>query len=88
MSISGTIGEPKKRGVTPRSAIYAKISKKRDLVLETFFELLESKNESVRLGAAKTLLNKLVPDLKTVGISETEQNLPLIVKIVGYKDEH
>lgn len=78
-SALATNGEAKKRGVTPRSAIYAKISKKRELVLETFFELLESKNESVKLGAAKVLLNKLIPDLKATELKSQDN---LVVKIV------
>lgn len=63
-----TSTEPKK-GVTPNHiALYAKIAAKKDKIYEVLFQLLDSRNENIKLGAAKTLLNKIVPDLKSVEV--------------------
>lgn len=67
-------GKAKKGGVTPRSAIYAKISGKRNIILEALFELLNSKNDNVKLGAAKVLLNKLIADLKAEEFNDPDEN--------------
>ena len=76
-------GKPKTGGVTPRSAIYSIISGKRVLILDTVLELLTSRNESIRLGAVKVLINKLIPDLKSTEITGVDgADLKLEIRII------
>ena len=58
---------PKTKGVLPsRKVHYMKISKHADLAIDTLVELIKtSKNDNVKMGAAKTIINKVVPDLKS-----------------------
>lgn len=45
-------------------------------------------NDSVRLGAAKTILNKVIPDLKAVEVSgEDGQNLEVVLVYKPSKNE-
>lgn len=61
--------EAKKRGIPNRGSLYNVVGRERKKILNTLFELLDSHNENVRLGAARTLLNKLLPDLKATDIN-------------------
>ena len=58
--------KPKTGGTKPQIALYQKVAAREEEILEKAFELLGSRNESVILGAVKTLLNKILPDLKSV----------------------
>ena len=63
-----TSTEPKKGGTPSHVALYAKIAEKQEDIFEVLFELLNCRNDNIRLGAAKTLINKILPDLKSVEI--------------------
>ena len=76
--MSKTNDKPKKGGVTPRGAIYAVVSGKRELILNKLLELLESKNESISLGAAKVLFNKLLPDLKATDVTSDGEKITVV----------
>lgn len=54
----------KKRGVKGKTNFYAMVSKHTPKALKVIVDLLEHKNENVRLGAAKVIMNKVIPDLK------------------------
>ena len=58
--------ESGERGViTPsKQKIYRKIAVHGEKIINTLIMLLDSKNESVKLGAAKVLVNKIIPDLR------------------------
>jgi len=57
--------EPKIMGVPNRQLLYSRASKYAPKAIRKLAEQLDSKNESVVLGAAKTLLAKVIPDLKS-----------------------
>ena len=61
--------EPKKGGTLPQIAIYQKIASREEEIIEKLFEILKSRNENVALGAAKTLINKIIPDRKAVEVT-------------------
>ena len=52
--------------ILPRQALYSKIASRYQEVLDELFKLLHSRNESIRLGVAKLLLNKILPDLRSL----------------------
>ena len=57
------------KGVTPNHvALYQKIAIHSDKIFEILLQLLDSRNENIRLGAAKVLVNKILPDKKTVEV--------------------
>lgn len=61
--------EPKNGGTKPQIAIYQKIASREDEILDRLFELLTSRNDNAAMGAARTLLNKIIPDKKSVEVS-------------------
>src|SRR6266571_3182887 len=81
--------KPKKGGNINQGAIYAKISSRYEEILNTLFECLQSKQELVRVSAAKTLLNKILPDLKSVEVGGalqsdgTRRSIELFVNLGG-----
>ena len=76
------LSELKTPGVFPsRAALYHKIASKHDKILKRLLELLESKNESIALGAANTLMGKILPDLKATELTG-ENSGPVLVRIV------
>lgn len=59
------IDEAKKGGVKGRQGLYAYASKYSKEAIDILYLLMTtSRNEGIRLGAAKALLNKCLPDLK------------------------
>ena len=70
-----------KGGIRGRKYHYQKIAKRGDELIERLFELLYSKNEGVAVSAAKTLLNKMLPDLKALEVSG-DQDEPLGVVVL------
>ncbi len=68
-----------------RQGLYAKVAKFATLAIDSLVDLMKnSKNENIRLGAAKVLLDKCLPDVKAteIAVESTEpvQNLIKIVK--------
>ena len=60
-------GSEVKRGgstVPSKQKIYAKIAMRSNELVDNLFELTRSKNENIRLGALKLLVNKILPDSK------------------------
>lgn len=60
--------KPHKGGNPSQKGLYAKVAAKSDKIFQVLFDLLDHKNENVRFAAAKTLANKLLPDLKAVDV--------------------
>jgi len=60
-----------KRKPTSKQALYSSISSYADDVIQRLVELSKSKNENVALGACKTLLNKTLPDVKSVEVTQS-----------------
>lgn len=60
-----------KRKPTSKQALYSSISSYADEVIQQLVELSRSKNENVALGACKTLLNKTLPDVKSVEVTQS-----------------
>lgn len=60
-----------KRKPTSKQALYSSISSYADEVIQRLVELSKSKNENVALGACKTLLNKTLPDVKSVEVIQS-----------------
>lgn len=73
--------ERKTGGVPSKQAIYTKIASNSNKIIEVLLESLDSRNPSVRLGAAKILINKIVPDLKAVEWS-TDEKKPIAIQII------
>ena len=70
------------RGGTPsQSVMYQKIASRADEIVDELFELLHSRNENIRMGAAKVLANKIIPDRKAVEVSG-ENGGPIKVNII------
>ncbi len=61
--------EPKKPGSPSREMLYSEAASLAPRALEVLKELLEHKNENVRLGAVKTVLSKAIPDLKAMEVT-------------------
>lgn len=77
--------EAKIQGVPKRSNLYARVSKYSPRAINRVAELLESKNESIALGAAKVILDKCLPDIKALALEKNENNEKLEVVIVDDK---
>ncbi|MDD5220003.1 MAG: hypothetical protein PHV11_05535 [Candidatus Bipolaricaulis sp.] len=64
-----------------QKGIYSKVAEHSDEILDVFFEGLKSRNENIRFGAAKALLNKLLPDLRASEITGKDGE-PFTVNII------
>ena len=82
--------QTKKRGIPNRGSLYNSIGKERKKILSTLFDLLDSSNENVRLGAARTLLNKILPDLKAteLEVGSHEQIKITVIKGNGFEPQN
>lgn len=52
-----------------KQKIYSEIASHADEIFQVLYDCLKSKNEGIAMGAAKVLINKLVPDIKSVELS-------------------
>ena len=69
-------------GVVSRQTLYQVASKYSKEAIETLYDLmLHGSQEGVRLGAARALLDKALPDVKSVEITG-EDHGPLLIKII------
>ena len=50
--------------VMSRRKLYSNIANHKTEILDVLFDKLHSRNEAIALGAAKILINKILPDLK------------------------
>ena len=74
--------ESKSPGTTPtKIANYQKIAVKSDKIINKLFELLDSHNENIALGAANKLIDKILPDLRATELTG-ENNGPILIRIV------
>ncbi len=64
-----TTQQAKSGGVPNQAALYSKVAAKENDILGALFEMLASRNENIRLGAAKALINKILPDLKSTELT-------------------
>lgn len=71
--------------VPSRRGLYAKLAGHGDRLLNEYLKMLDSRNESIRLGAANKLIDKILPDLKATELSSGE-NGPLTIKITYEND--
>lgn len=68
--------------IISQQALYSKIACKSEKILQTLFGLLDSRNEAIKLGAAKILANKIIPDRKAVEVGG-EGGGPIIVHVIN-----
>lgn len=71
----------KKSGIPSTSSLRNAIGKHRVKIIATLVDLLDSRMPAVRMGAAKVLLSKLVPDLKATEL-RTPDGTPLGIVIL------
>lgn len=64
-----------------RENLYARVANHVPDAIDKAVALLESKNEAIRLGAIKFLVDKALPDLKAVEMTGEDKG-PLQIKIV------
>lgn len=75
--------------VPSRNGEYARIAKLSPKAVATLEKLLDSPNPSVRLGAANTVLNKVIPNLKAIEVTGetnsdgTKQPIQLLINRGG-----
>lgn len=76
--------EAKTGGVPNRGSLYAVVAAHSKEAIETLYDLMKnSKNDGIRLGAAKAILNKSLPDLKLSEMpEETSSDPPAFVEMV------
>ena len=65
--------EKKTGGIKSRQQLYAMFSPHAELAVETLVKACTNGNPAVRVGAAKTILAKLVPDLKSTEITGADR---------------
>lgn len=77
----------KNRGSPSREILYSEAAKHAPRAIEVLAELLDHKNENVRVAAAKAILSKAIPDLKATEISGDLQpkTVVLIDATKGFK---
>lgn len=71
--------------ITPRSVLYSRISKYVPKAIEAVVELLDSRNPSVRIAAARTILDRTLPELKAVEVTG-ENGEPIRLNIIAGRD--
>lgn len=65
-----------------KQAIYSSIaSHAKDILGVLLYEMKNGDSSAARVGAAKTLVNKIVPDLKSMDIS-SEEGIKFLIQIV------
>ena len=72
-----------KGGSTSTRKIKRRIRDRADEILAVLFEQLHSRNPSVAIAAARTLLNKILADLKATELTG-EEGKSIRVEIVDY----
>lgn len=79
-------GAKAKTYVTPtRDILYAEAAKYAPRAIEILAEIMEKgDNDNSRMGAAKTILAKAIPDLKSIELTG-ENNAPIQIRIVEDK---
>ncbi len=77
-----TSNEPKKGGTPTRAILYSEAAAHTPRAIEVIVELMENgDNDNVKLGAAKTILSKSIPDLRATEITGKEGQ-PFAIELV------
>ena len=74
-------------GSVGRGSLYRMTSKHAKKAIEVLVELLESKHPNYRLGAAKIIINKCLPDLKATEVKGLD-GLTQMMFLVSMPKEH
>ncbi|HEC66014.1 MAG TPA: hypothetical protein ENI23_12035 [bacterium] len=76
-------GYKAKRGgstIISKQKIYAKIAVRSEEIVDGLFDLTQSKNENIKLGSLRVLVNKILPDLRAIDLpiekEAIEVNMP------------
>gem|GEM_PF-5301730 len=82
--LGNTSHEAKTGGVPNRGSLYAVVAAHSKEAIETLYDLMKnSKNDGIRLGASKAILNKALPDLKQSDMSEeSDSSSPQLEDII------
>ncbi len=82
------VDKPNKGGHPSKKSLYASASKYAPEAIEILAELMRhGDNDSVKLGAAKVLLAKSIPDLRAIEISgDKDSPISIILDIHGKSD--
>lgn len=79
--------EPIKRSTPSRQGEYARIATLLPTAIEKLGLLLESHNQAIQLGAVNKILDKCLPDIKSVEVSGTEgKDLEVKINIVHERE--
>lgn len=86
MEESKTNESTKGRGkIENQQGLYSRLASRAPEVIEKLFECLQSRNQAISLGAAKIIINKVLPDLKSVevggGLDEHGRRQPIQIYI-------
>lgn len=73
MAKNDSLPEKKHGGPVSKNKLYQKASSYSMEAIDTLVRHMRSPNSSISMGAAKTLLNKALPDLKAVEVSGDER---------------
>lgn len=73
----------RKRGPVSKQALYSAASAHAHTAIEVLVELMTTgKHEATRVGAAKTLLAKCLPDIKATQLTDADgNNIPITIQI-------
>lgn len=85
MDEKDTNQEAKKGGTQNQAALYQQLAAHAPEAIAKLVELMGSRNDNIALGAAKTLLAKVVPDLRTTQITG-ENGEPIKFNIISGAD--
>lgn len=74
--------EAKKGGSPARDVLYSEAAKYAPRAIAVLVDIMEhGDNDNARMGAAKAILSKAIPDLKSIE-ADIRGNEPLVIKIV------
>ena len=79
--------QEKRRGIPSRDALYRKVAKKAEACIDYLIDIVEGRQpaNAVKMGAARILLNKVLPDIKIQEV-KVEPDRPLGVVVLPRKE--
>lgn len=69
-----------------KQSLYSMVSCKSKVLIYKLFELSQSENENIALGACKVLLNKTIPDLRSHNL-DLQSDTNLKIEIISEKTD-
>ena len=75
----------KNGGTKPQIALYQKIASHEEEIIQALLDGLHSRNESIKIGAAKILINKILPDLRQMEVTGKDGG-PIKLNIISGSD--